>query len=439
MGLFGKSKKVFKTENESLRAEVERLNSLLTPEHQKMSDLQDVIALYKKDVDALQAKIADKKKELNTIDGRIDVASAMLNQKQKELLSVDDDIAIQEYGLYKPHYQFANSDLYKIELTKIRDAQKQCIKNDTACNGSTNWKVNESATKGKAMIRDMKKLLLRAFNVECDDIVDNIKISNYDRSIERIYKISDQISKLGSIMGISITRNYIELKIEEVKLALDFQQKKQEEKELLKELKEQQREAAKVQREIEEERRKLAKEQSKYKLALSTILSLIEKNGESDDLLEKKEDLEGQLDEIAKAIEDVDYRAANQKAGFVYIISNVGSFGENVYKIGMTRRLNPHERVDELGDASVPFNFDVHALIFSEDAPKLETALHHAFEHRKINRINQRREFFRVSLDEIKAEVRKNFDKTVEWIDIAEAEQYRQSLLIQNRMQKAGE
>lgn len=439
MGLFGKSKKELRKENESLKAEVERLSSLLTPEHQEMSNLQDVIALLKNNIDVLQAKIADKKKELNTIDSRISVASARLNQRQKELLSVDDEIAIQEYGLYIPHYQFANSDLYKVELAKIRNAQKQCIKNDTACNGSTNWKVNESAAKGKAMIRDMKKLLLRAFNVECDDIVENIKISNYDRSIERIYRISDQISKLGSIMGISITHNYIALKIEEVKLALDFQQKKQEEKERLKELKEQQREAAKAQREMEEERRKLAKEQSKYKLALSTILSLIEKNGESDDLLEKKEDLESQLDEIAKAIEDVDYRAANQKAGFVYIISNVGSFGENVYKIGMTRRLNPHERVDELGDASVPFNFDVHALIFSEDAPKLETALHHAFEHRKINRINQRREFFRVSLDEIKAEVRRNFDKTVEWIDVAEAEQYRQSLVIQNRMQKAGE
>lgn len=263
--------------------------------------------------------------------------------------------------------------------------------------------------------------------MECDDIVANVKISNFEKSIERIYKISDQISKLGSIMSISITDKYIKLKIEEVKLALDFQQKKQEEKDRIKELREQQRETAKVLKEIEEAKKKLAKEQAQYQNALEDILRQIEKNGQNPDLLAKKEELENNLCEINKAMVDVDYRAANQKAGYVYIISNIGSFGENVYKIGMTRRLNPQERIDELGDASVPFNFDVHALIFTEDAPRLESALHQAFEQKKLNKVNTRREFFKVSLDEIKAEVRKNFDKTVEWVDVAEAEQFRQS------------
>ena len=148
-------------------------------------------------------------------------------------------------------------------------------------------------------------------------------------------------------------------------------------------------------------------------------------------MLEKKRQLENQINDTLKAIEDVDYREANRKAGYVYIISNIGAFGENVYKIGMTRRLDPLERIYELSDASVPFNFDVHAMIFTEDAPKLETALHNAFEKNKLNKINTRREFFAVTLEEIKSEVRKNFDKTVEWKDIPEAEQYRQSKLIQ--------
>lgn len=147
-------------------------------------------------------------------------------------------------------------------------------------------------------------------------------------------------------------------------------------------------------------------------------------------MLAKKRELELNLEDTAKAIEDVDYREANKRAGYVYIISNIGAFGEGVYKIGMTRRLDPIDRVNELGDASVPFNFDVHALIFTDDAPGLENALHKAFEDRKVNKINPRREFFRVSLQEIKDEVRKNFDKTVEWVDVPEAEQYRQSLLI---------
>lgn len=110
-------------------------------------------------------------------------------------------------------------------------------------------------------------------------------------------------------------------------------------------------------------------------------------------MLEKKEEIENQLSNLQQALDDVDYREANQKAGYVYVISNIGAFGENVYKIGMTRRLDPMERVDELGDASVPFNFDVHAMIFSEDAPKLEAALHKAFEDRKLNMVNTRREF----------------------------------------------
>ena len=148
---------------------------------------------------------------------------------------------------------------------------------------------------------------------------------------------------------------------------------------------------------------------------------------ENADLLKKKNELEAKLDDIEKAIHDIDYREANQKAGYVYIISNIGAFGENVYKIGMTRRLDPQDRIDELGDASVPFNFDVHAMIFSDNAPALEAALHKAFEDRKVNMVNTRREFFNVTLDEIKEVVRKNFDKTIEFVDVPDAEQFRVS------------
>lgn len=427
MGLFGPSKKEIKSENGALREEVERLKSLLTPEQQEAKNLMDRIAALKEECGEIESAIASKKQHSASLGEEISALDQEIREKKAQIVGLLDDISFQEFGLYKPNFDFANSDLYKAELVRIRDEQKRCIKNDAACTGSANWSVNGNEAKGRAMVKDMKKLLLRAFNVECDDIVANVKVTNFEKSIERIYKISEQISKLGAIMSISITQYYIGLKVEEVKLALDFQQKKQEEKDRLKELKEQQREAARVQKEIEEERKKLAKEQTQYQNALTRIMAQLEKDSQNPDLLAKKEELQGQLGEIAKAIEDVDYRSANQKAGYVYIISNVGSFGENVYKIGMTRRLNPMERIDELGDASVPFDFDVHALIFSEDAPGLENALHHAFERNKVNKVNTRREFFRVSLDEIKAEVRRNFDKTVEWVDVAEAEQFRQS------------
>lgn len=432
MGLFGPSKKerMLEAENNALRAEVQKLTGMLLPEHKEIISLNEEIERLKAVISTLGKEIEAKNATIVSTNKTIEELNREISEKRKQISIFEVDLDAQQYGLYKPTFEFANSDLYKDRLKALRDRQKELIKNDAAAHGSTNWTVDGSQAKGRAMVKDNKKLLLRAFNVECDDIVANVKVSNLDKSVERIYKISEQISKLGKTMSISITPAYIQLKIDEVKLALDFQQKKQAEKELQKELRAQEREEARVLKEIEEERKKLKKEQTHYQNALNTLLLQIEKNGETEELLEKKAQLESQINDTAKAIENVDYREANRKAGYVYIISNIGAFGENVYKIGMTRRLDPLERVDELGDASVPFNFDVHALIFTEDAPALEAALHKAFESRKINKINSRREFFAVTLDEIKAEVRKNFDKTVEWVDTPEAEQYRQSLLM---------
>ena len=420
MGLFGPSKK-------ELKKEIERLQGLLLPEHQQIEELNQCINALTIKKSELDKELEDRNQKIQICNNKIAELEFEISDKQKQIYGLDNDISAQEYGIYNPTYVFANSDLYKNKLAEIRQQQKEMISAGLACSASPNWTVNGNVAKGKRMIKDMQKLLLRAFNVECDNIVENVRISNFEKSIERINTISSQISKLGIIMDISITRKYIELKVEEVKLALDFQQKKQEEKDKIKELKAQQREEAKAQKEMEEARRRLQKEKAHYQNALDALKQQMEKNGETDDLLEKKKEMENDLADTEKAINDVDYREANKRAGYVYIISNVGAFGENVYKIGMTRRLDPTERVDELGDASVPFDFDIHALIFTEDAPKLENALHLAFEDRKINKVNSRREFFRVSLDEIKEVVRKNFDKTVEWTDVPEAEQYRLS------------
>lgn len=421
MGLFGPRKK-------ELKKEIERLQGLLLPEQQQIDVLNEQIRQLNDRKNSFEQAIQECSEKINLKNDEIAELDHEIAEKQKQVYGLENEIYAQEYGIYTPTYAFANSDLYKNKLTEVRQKQKEMIRDGLACDAAPHWTVNGNAAKGKKMVKDMQKLLLRAFNVECDNIVEGVRISNLDKSIERIYSTSSQISKLGEIMEISITNQYIELKIEEVKLALDFQQKKQEEKDRIKELKAQQREEAKAQKEMEEARKRLQKEKAHYQNALEALRQQIDKNGETEDLLNKKAELENELSDTEKAIEDVDYREANKRAGYVYIISNVGAFGENVYKIGMTRRLDPTERVDELGDASVPFDFDIHAMIFTEDAPKLESALHTAFEDRKINKVNPRREFFRVSLDEIKEVVRKNFDKTVEWIDIPEAEQYRQSL-----------
>ncbi|MCL2285536.1 MAG: DUF4041 domain-containing protein [Firmicutes bacterium] len=379
------------------------------------------------DVVKKQEYISSLAKEVEILEYKQKKAQQEIAAAQKEIIVLEEQMLLQSFGLYKPQYDFVSSDHYKAELNKIRTKQKDLIKNNTAATGNMGWTVNGSKSQGNKMVKDMQKLLLRAFNSECDEIVSRVKYNNFDTSLKRITSSYEAISKLGKIMSIAITQPYYNAKIDELRLALEYQQKKQQEKEEQKELRAQMREDAKVQKEIEEQRKKLDKEQTHYQSALTKIHTQLEKatGSEREELLAKQSEIERNLADIDKALIDVDYRQANQKAGYVYIVSNIGAFGEDVYKIGMTRRLDPEDRVDELGSASVPFNFDTHAMIFSDDAPKLEAELHKAFEDRKLNWVNTRREFFRVSLDEIKEIINKYHDKTAEFTDVAIAEQYR--------------
>ncbi|WP_394976163.1 DUF4041 domain-containing protein [Candidatus Allofournierella merdipullorum] len=398
------------------KKEIERLRATLSPEQVELADLQGALEEARK---ALAIVTAQREQEVQKLDAL-----------RAQLVQTEEELNLQSFGVYKPRYDLMRADDYRARLMEIRAQQKEMIKGKTAVTGLTNWTVNNNAAQGRKMVSDMQKLLLRAFNSECDDVIEHVRYSNLEASEKRITSSKDAISKLGTIMGISITPAYYRLKIEELYLAFEYQQKKQAEKEEQKEARARMREEAKLAKEIEEERKKLEKEQRHYQNALHKIDAQLAGASDADraDIEQKRAELVQQLQKIDQAFKDVDYREANQRAGYVYVISNIGAFGENVYKIGMTRRLDPMERVDELGDASVPFDFDVHAMIFSEDAPKLEAALHNAFADRKLNFVNQRREFFRVTLDEIKAVVRANFDKTVEFEDFPPAEQYRQSL-----------
>lgn len=415
-------------ENQQLRSRVAELEALLTPEMCDLDKLHHKLSSIKQEISDEESKVEELNGTLSDLLNKIEAAKV-------NLVETNEAVLMQEFGLYEPKFDFANSDLYKSKLLEIRAEQKDMIKSKTAATGSTNWTVNNNAAKGRKMVADMQKLLIRAFNSECDEVIGKIKFNNIESGIKRITTSRDAISKLGDMMGVSITPRYYKLKLDELHLAYEYQVKKQEEKEEQRRIREELREQEKLRKEIEEARKKIEKDRNHYKNAFSQTQARLDKETDEaarKDLQEKLLEIEGQLDRLNNELKDVDYREANQKAGYVYIISNIGSFGENVYKIGMTRRLDPMDRVDELGDASVPFKFDVHALIFTDDAPKLETALHHAFERKKVNMVNNRREFFRVSLEEIKAVVRENFDKTVEFIDVPDAEQYRQSILLQN-------
>ncbi|GAA4624874.1 GIY-YIG nuclease family protein [Cellulomonas oligotrophica] len=236
---------------------------------------------------------------------------------------------------------------------------------------------------------------------------------------QRLTRVVERVATNGRMIQLAITPEYHGLRMRELELAARHQAAVQAAKEAEREERARLREEKRVEDELRRAREKLDKEREHYANALAALQARGDDAGAAD--------LRAKLEQIDQAIVDVDYRSANVRAGYVYVISNVGAFGESVVKIGMTRRLEPMDRVRELGDASVPFVFDVHALFFSEDAFGIETMLHRHFAEQRVNRINTRREFFYATPDQVLDVLREHNVALVEYTTEAAAEEFRAS------------
>lgn len=409
---------------EELKIEKERLDNLIKDKN----ILKDNINTLNSHLEELK----DEREELRNINETLKNKKEELKRLSEELIQTEDEVLLQSFGLYNPKYDFENSDKYMEKLKEIREMQKLLIRNKTGVKYSDSWTVDGSIQKGRTMTNQNIKTALKLFNSECDIAMSKVSFKNIDSIEKRIRKAFTDTNKLNTSNKVSIKENYLNLKIDELYLYYEYLQMKEEEKEEQRALREQMKEEALVQKEIENQKRKLKKEELQFKNELLRLKSTIPED-ENDKLEweQKINSIEEKLALLSKDLDDVLNREQNTRAGHVYIISNIGSFGENIYKIGVTRRLDPTERINELSSASVPFKYDIHATIFSEDAPKLESALHKAFDNKRVNKVNNRKEFFEVTLDEIRSEVEKNFDKTVEYTKLAEAQEYRQTLKIQ--------
>lgn len=357
---------------------------------------------------------------------------SILKALEQQIEVYQDDLELLDMGVYEPHFNFDTPEEYKEQINIGRISQKAMIKNGTAIYCETEWVVSNSKTEGKKMMDRAIKLTARAFNNECEAIISNVNWNNITRMQERMKKCYDDINKLNQTNQIVISDLYLDLKLEELQLVYEYQEKLKQEKDKQAEIRQQMREEARLEQEIINAQ----KEEIKYQKLLIKAQQQAEKLvGEDLEKLNAEiQALQEKLDEAHQKNERAKSMAQQTKVGHVYVISNIGSFGENVYKIGMTRRLEPMERVYELGDASVPFLFDVHAMIYSEDAPALEKILHQKFANKRLNLVNHRKEFFRVSLDEIKNVIDElNID--AEFITIAEAQEYNQSKLIRQENQ----
>jgi len=404
-------------------------------EFQLLPEQRDIVKLTA-EIQRLTACINDLIAKKQNLDGQNAELLNEIQSKKSEIIILDDEILYQSFGLYTPLYDFAKSEDYKDRLAAIRANQKEMIKNKTACYFRNDWTLNGSVAQGRRMTQDNVKQVIRCFNSECDEIIDNVKFSNIQSMRDRINKSFEQLNKINTLNAVSINPKYRNLKIDELNLAYEYQLKKQQEKEELKEQRAALREQAKLEAEIKEAREKLEKDRKHFTKAIKDIeykLKFAINDDEKADLSSKLYELNGQMGNLEAQEKQIDYREANAKAGYVYIISNIGAFGENVFKIGMTRRLEPYDRIDELSGASVPFSFDIHAMIFSENAPELEAKLHRHFEHCRLNKINNRKEFYRCPIEEIEKVVKENYDKTLDIIKIPEAQQYRESLMLENQ------
>ena len=391
----------------------------------------------KKDLEDFLSKSAADKARLNA---EFNEGKGVYENLRREIFLLEENIEDISFGIYKPHFHFEDSEKYKKELMGAKDRQKVLIRAGRAAAARKEWLVGGSRKEGKRMQNQYMKLLLRAFNGECDAAIANVSWNNVLKMEERVKKSFEAVTKLGGVMEIFITEEYLNEKLSELRLTFEYAEKKQEEREEQREIREQMREEEKALKEAEKAKRDAEKEQKNYEDALLQARAELKKATaeETDALAEKIRLLEEQLEAAQAKRERATSMAELTRSGHVYIISNVGSFGDGMLKIGMTRRLEPMDRVKELGDASVPFTFDVHAMIYSKDAPTLENELHNHFSSRRVNMINSRKEFFFVSLNEVEEFARKK-DLDLELTKLAEAKEYRATLALREEAKRKDE
>ena len=433
-----------RAERDKARSQLEKISSMARELVTEVKRLRD----ERKRLEGLESfsilQLENRRAELAT---EIAKQEEKLSREKAEATTALDDVTgsfakLGRQSLRRKNWQFCKRSEFINTVTpcltpsptkrlsaELQGHIKEMAKKDGgAVLAASDWTVNGSAREGRAMVREYSKLMLRAFNAEADTLVYWLKPHKLDRALDRLKKAAETIARLGSTMNIQISAEYYRLRTLELEMTADFLQKEAEQKEAERAERERLREERKAQKEIEAERARLEKERQHHANALQV---LIEKGDEAGAAR-----LHEQLSEVDRAIEDMDYRAANVRAGYVYVISNIGSFGERMIKIGLTRRLDPMERIYELGDASVPFRFDVHALFFSKDAVGIERAMHDRLSDLRVNVVNQRREFFRATPLEAKAHLSDLAGELLEFHETPDAFEYRQSIRVQMELSK---
>ncbi len=397
-------------ENDSLKQRLEELGAL---EH---IELERELDQLKQDIATSRNALA---MERQVVSAEIASERERLQNLRRDVVTTNDALILQEVGVYQYRHPLDSAAQYKEELTRLKDQVKAMVKAGTAVEANFGFTFNNSAAKGRTFVNAFSKLMLRAYNAEAENCVRVLKAGTLASAEKRLTKAAEIIANHGRLMDICVSSEYQQLRLTELSLTADYLVKQQEEKEAARAERERLREEEKARAEYRREQERLQKERAHYSNAMEALRAKGDLEGMSE-LTEK-------IADVDEAIEGIKHREAHIRAGYVYVISNIGSLGERMVKIGITRRLDPLDRIHELGDASVPFRYDVHALFFAEDAVGIETSLHRELEHSRVNRVNLRREFFYATPTEVRELLLKHAGNLLDYVETAEAPEYWQS------------
>ena len=401
----GASKRAEKriAETEAVATSLKEKYAPITSIEDEVSTLMDRATKIQKKIDETRSSYSEKR--------------TILKKLEQQVAIYDEKLSFAELGVYEPHFEFNDADEYKHEIKRIRDHQKAMVSDKSATKYPTSITVDGSVAKGRTLVNRQIRLTMRAFNNECEAAIANTRWNNVNAMERRILNAAKQIDKANESMNLRISERYVSLKLDELHATHEYRERMKIEKEERAELARAEREEKKLLAEAEAAER----EEERYQKLLDKARS--EAGVDEGRIAE----LEAALAEAHALSERARAMAEITKSGYVYIISNIGSFGEDVVKIGLTRRLEPDDRVKELGDASVPFGFDTHAMIYSDEAPALESALHKEFADRRVNAANMRKEFFRVDLGEVEDAV-KRLAPSASFFSDREAQEWHETL-----------
>ena len=381
--------------------------------------------LKKKSVSTMLAVLNENEKEIKE---KLSVGKDQYSKLSDSLKKLEAEILPIKVGLYPPAFKFDDSEELKRKILAVRAKQIKCIQKGGAVQTASSLEWLGDFDKGQRILDSTKLLIIMAFNAEVDSIRKQMRESTYRVAMEKFSKVGSQLKGLGETIGCTILPEYFNLKSEELKTwHSELEQKELRKKESIRQ-KEILRAQKKVERiDTEEIQIEIQSKQSDLRMAQKNASKIAgEQRRKLDDRIAK---LQSEIETLASNYSREISQAQITRSGYVYVISNHGSFGRDVLKIGMTRRLEPMDRVSELGDASVPFRFDVHALAFVQDAPKLESALHRKFHKERVNSENFGKEFFRVKLSEVKTAMA-DLGVSTEWYFDAEAKEFMESELL---------